>query len=293
MAKEIIAIDPERCTGCGLCKEVCVRGIIELKEETARVKDAKLCILCGHCRAVCPVDAPVLCDLDPDEFEAVPPRAEYPDAAKLLRFFRARRSTRLFTREPVDIPDLERIIQAGRFAPTGGNRQPVRYVVLRTPEAVDEARQTTFRFLAEQARAFQRAMERHLRHGGPRPPRAEIMKGYAPLWLGMGDAHARGKDTLFYHAPAVMVLHLDPERSSPFASDAGLAAMQMVLMAEALSLGSCFCGFFTYALNNSPEVKERFTIPAHHAVPLTFVLGHPDVAFRSLVSRNTAKVSIL
>jgi nitroreductase len=107
----------------------------------------------------------------------------------------------------------------------------------------------------------------------------------------MGRLYERGRDLLFYHAPAVAILHMDPERSSPFVADAGLAAMQMVLMAQALELGTCFCGFLTSAINSCPELKEMLQIPQEHQALLTFMIGYPDVKFLRMVSRNPAQVT--
>jgi nitroreductase len=117
--------------------------------------------------------------------------------------------------------------------------------------------------------------------------------GYAPLWRAMGKIYKKGKDLLFFYAPAVMVIHLNPEKASPFGADAGLAAMQMVLMAEALGLGTCFSGFLTSASNSSPELKQMLCIPAEHDVLLSFTIGHPDIRFPRTVSRHPANVTYL
>ena len=115
MPEIMISIDPDECTGCGLCEKVCVHALIELSDGVARIPEPDRCILCGHCRAVCPEAVPILHPLDPGEFEEAPSPREIPDPAGLLRFFRARRSTRLFTKEPVEMRDLRRIIEAGRL----------------------------------------------------------------------------------------------------------------------------------------------------------------------------------
>ena len=41
-----------------------------------------------------------------------------------------RRSVREFTGEPIPTPDLEKIIDAGRLAPSGNNRQPWEFIVV-------------------------------------------------------------------------------------------------------------------------------------------------------------------
>ncbi|MBW2623136.1 MAG: nitroreductase family protein, partial [Deltaproteobacteria bacterium] len=63
--------------------------------------------------------------LNPDEYEPAPSKSEIPAPEPLLAFFRSRRSTRRYKKDSVERAKLEKIIEAGRFAPTGGNRQPL------------------------------------------------------------------------------------------------------------------------------------------------------------------------
>ncbi len=52
-------IDPEKCTGCGICMEHCRFGAIESLDGGVRVKE-QACEGCGVCEAVCPVQAAAL-----------------------------------------------------------------------------------------------------------------------------------------------------------------------------------------------------------------------------------------
>ena len=49
-----------------------------------------------------------------------------------------RRSTRRFRKDLVKREDIDRMIDAGRYAPTGFNKQPVRFAIVATMEKVDE-----------------------------------------------------------------------------------------------------------------------------------------------------------
>lgn len=59
----------------------------------------------------------------------------------LLRLIRGRRSVRRFKSEPVPREAITRILEAGRRAPSGANRQPWRYIVIDDP-AVKQAIRT-------------------------------------------------------------------------------------------------------------------------------------------------------
>lgn len=51
-----LTLDVEKCTGCGMCAEVCPHGVFEVGE-TARITDRDACMECGACARNCPVEA--------------------------------------------------------------------------------------------------------------------------------------------------------------------------------------------------------------------------------------------
>ena len=50
-----------------------------------------------------------------------------------------RRSCRRFKQDPIPRADLERMIDAGRYAPTGYNRQSIRFAIIDSPAKVAQA----------------------------------------------------------------------------------------------------------------------------------------------------------
>ncbi len=55
--RQIVRIDEEKCTGCGLCVSPCAEGAIEVKDGKARVIKDELCDGAGFCLGVCPEGA--------------------------------------------------------------------------------------------------------------------------------------------------------------------------------------------------------------------------------------------
>ena len=291
MNEQVIRIDKELCTNCGLCLEVCVLGIIEEGEAAPRITLPAFCMLCGHCKSVCPTDAIQLPSLNQDEFEPAPSKDQHPRPERLLALFRSRRSIRFFKKDPVERQNLEQIIEAGRYAPTGGNRQPLRYTVVHKPEKVETIRVMALESLMNQAARIDRAMTRRREEGRRLTPADQILQAYALRWHEIDRQYKQGRDLLFYHAPAVIVCHVNPEASTHTHLEAGLAAMQMVLMAEVLGLGTCFTGFLDFAVRESSELKKELNIRQGHEVPTSFVIGRPDITFERLAARKPAKVS--
>jgi nitroreductase len=55
-----------------------------------------------------------------------------------LEAIRKRRSVRKYTGDPIPRGDLETIVDAGRLAATGGNRQPWEFIVVTGQETIDQ-----------------------------------------------------------------------------------------------------------------------------------------------------------
>lgn len=52
-----LGLDPERCTGCGLCTQVCPHAVIALMDGKAAIMDRDACMECGACALNCPAGA--------------------------------------------------------------------------------------------------------------------------------------------------------------------------------------------------------------------------------------------
>jgi nitroreductase len=266
-----------------------------LQDEGKRIRiiDPAFCNECGHCKAVCPTNAPILSHLNEEEFEGLPQIEKLPQASDFLRFLRGRRSLRIYRKKPVEVEKLKLILEAGRFAPTGGNRQACEYAVVRGRKILDRVCTLTFQALSEEAKKIREALERHRRLKEPLLETYVSRQFYPPMWERMGQKWEEGVDQLLYHAPALVVIHVKKGAATTSEMDTGLAGMQMVLMAETLGLGSCFIGFLVFALENSNELKEALKIPPDHQAHMAFTVGYPDVEFLRLVGRNPARVTWL
>ncbi len=282
---DTVIIDYDRCIMCGSCVKVCVRGIFDDSGDMIRLDRPEMCILCGHCKAVCPEDAVSIPSTDEEEFIDSPDRGDFISPEDLLSFFRYRRSTRIYKDTAVEKEKIQQIVEAGRYAPTGGNFQALRYVVAHTPDMMDKIRRLAVESLSDYAEVISRKWENK---DLPRIKRS-VWLNYAENLKEMARLSKKGEDRLLWNAPALVVIHVSKLVENP-GVDVGLGAMQMVLMAQALGLGTCFIGFIPMAVENSAELKQLLRIPDGHSTVTSFVTGYPDVSYLRLVSRKPARI---
>lgn len=272
-------ISPEKCVGCGACVRDCLRDLLCVEEGKARRKEG-VCIRCGHCVAVCPMDAIRLEGAPEEELHAYDPAAFDIPAAQLLNFMQFRRSIRQFQHKPVEEEKLAALLEAARYAPTGGNQQKKRYILLQQEkDALIELALKTLHDAAERMDT---------------DPSLQGLKRYQDKFRTMyPDWKEQGKDGLFFNAPCVLLVVSGNPKAGSGRLDAGLASANAELMAHALGLGVCYIGFFTMAAALEPELYRRLGIRDGEEIVSTMAIGYPAVRYCRTVNRKPADVTRL
>ena len=213
--------------------------------------------------------------------------ATSPETLELL--FRERRSVRIYTRDPVPKEILNRILAAGRYAPTGTNSQNVHYGVLNSPDRIAELKKMTINFydkIFSRARGWLGMLLLSLIAGRRT---AEFLRESLPKIDYAGEQMRQGKDRLFYHAPALILAHA--ESWDPCSSfNCSVALYHCSLMAHVLGMGACFNGFLVNAVNHAPKIKRWLRVPPDHKCYSAMTLGFPDVKYLRLVPRDPPRV---
>ena len=52
-----LALDADKCVGCGRCAEVCPHGVFDITGKKALIADKDSCMECGACALNCPASA--------------------------------------------------------------------------------------------------------------------------------------------------------------------------------------------------------------------------------------------
>lgn len=251
-----IVIDAEKCIGCGVCTKDCPAGAIAL--ENGKAVMTGRCIECGHCYAICPVHAVEMSDYETTD-EPVTPMTEI-DADLLLRAMKSRRTVRQFTDKEVEQEKIDKILEAGRYSPTGGNSQQVMYTILGSKQDdIEKECVKTFR-------------------GGINLG-SKLVKALGGMKI---------DDNFFFKkAPLVIVV------SGKGAVDPSLASSYMELMAESLGLGVLYSGFFVICAKVNPKVKKMLGLPKGFKPATCMIMGYPSVKYHRIVPRKELKKTTL
>ena len=52
-----LSMDAQKCTGCGMCLEVCPHRVFQMNGKSPRIADRDACMECGACSRNCPAGA--------------------------------------------------------------------------------------------------------------------------------------------------------------------------------------------------------------------------------------------
>ncbi len=265
----MVVFDHEKCIGCGLCAADCFPRAIGIENRKAYFIENHNCMECGHCIAVCPRSAVKIESLDMDEVQELQDISNCIDPETYINHLKARRTIRSFTDETVSTEQINMILEAGRFSPTGGNRQTVAYHIFR--DRISEFRSLIIDEL--------KTMGDEVRASGIRD------SWYPDFWLDMyNEFKAEGRDSLFFNAGTVIVIASD----SPQA--AMIAAAHMETMVYALGLGMLYSGFTTRAAEHSTGLQEYLGLKEGYKVWTVLAIGYPKVKYQRTVPRKKADV---
>ncbi|HXE96251.1 MAG TPA: nitroreductase family protein, partial [Dongiaceae bacterium] len=201
-----LIINTQSCTRCGLCAAECPWELIGITEEgvpyLARGA-TKRCIICGHCEAVCPTGALHL--EDPRLAPTVSPQQPVAmEAARLGAYMRMRRSIRRYREEPVERGTIEQIMDIVRYAPTGRNRQDVKWLMIHDTGEVRRLTEMAVDWMRETATSGNSLAARY------------NLSGMVKAW-------EEGRDYVCLNAPHLVIAHVGGE--SPIAMTNAVIAL--------------------------------------------------------------------
>ena len=267
-----ILVDQDLCTRCGICSVVCPMAIIDPADENTlpEVKDVKagMCIQCGHCEISCPSQA-LLLNVRPDDKVVMPAGAGTISSELLAFYLKKRRSVRHYTKDPVPKEKILEILDSARYAASGGNEQPVQWIVVNEQEKVTKIAALTVAW-----------MKSLMNSNHP-------MSGYVPVLIGAWES---GRDVICRSAPHLLFAHI-PEGNPMATVDAIIALTHFDIAAPAYGIGTCWAGFVAAASREYPPIREELALPEGRVFAYAMMFGNPLYKVYGIPRRKTLEVS--
>lgn len=145
-----------------------------------------------------------------------------------------RRSTRKFKQDKIDNDKIQKIIETGRYAPSGGNSQTNHFFVIQDPDILSKLAQ-----LAQDAFA-----------------KMEIREDTYPSLKTSIFLSKKGSYVFHYHAPVLVVIANQKDYGNNMA-DVACALENMMIAANDLDLGSCYINQLKW-LNEDENLLRYF-----------------------------------
>lgn len=170
--------------------------------------------------------------------------------------FLKRRSVRKYKKKQVPEHLIRRMLEVGRFAPSQGNCQPWKFVVVRDQDFIEE-------------------MERYCV--------AASVQMYAmikddpsmvhPIPVEFLSLIVEGRFSVFHHAPTAIFILMDTRGIGHPEIDIGICGTHISVAAHSLGLGACWVGFAE--LLNTEEWRERLGVDEPYQLIEAIVVGYP------------------
>lgn len=208
---------------------------------------------------------------------------------ELTEAMRTMHANRFYTPDPVTDEVFYDAIENARFGPQGGNRQPVRFVIVRDAEKKQKLGEW---YIQPWKQYFNAAME------GMRALEAESGDEKA-TWIGYANAEKALKNAdqfaeKFGEHPTIVVVCAALEDTHP--TDTDLGRLSIVGGASVYPIAQNFClalrnqgvatSFTTLLCMFEPQVKELLGIPDDYATACHIVAGYPAKGFPKKLSRR-------
>jgi nitroreductase len=203
----------------------------------------------------------------------------------------SRRSVRLYKHDQVPEFMIKRILETGRFAPSAGNCQPWKFVVLRDPSIINAMTDDVVNICD-----ILRNMVDYRKPGASwiRPMvkfNTRIRKNdLHPVPFGAISMIADRKLDLWHGASTVILIFGDVRGVSCPELDCGIAGQNMVLAAHSMGLGSCWVGFVRPAFDYMLKWKKYFGISYPFKFMSSLAIGWPTGEPDGMVARQTHAV---
>jgi len=269
----MVIVEKDKCTGCELCVRICHHHCIEcVQDESGNIIriDRELCSTCSQCVAVCPRQALLWNGSSSQIFSS----QNRPTADQVEELLKQRRTVRHYKDRPIERSALEEIAGIGGFAPT--NDFNLRCVVCDNPDVIRELDRVTLKRISLYYELVFKNQFTFDLFQSFSPSVNQIMRKKFQRSVELG--------TTFESPPAAIIFVIGNTKTLMAAESAQFAVYNMMLLAQAKQLGSCYLAAGPVVFSSNPRVRNLLGLQKGEAIYGSLQLGFPAVKFRSKVA---------
>lgn len=302
----VMKVDKSKCDKCELCMLNCPFRAWEKDTDGYPVmKEEYECFSCYNCMVACPLNAislvepyhvtdgywktdsyplPAKMPLEPKDENGNP--TEWNPIEKAIF---ERRSVRNFKDTPVPESLIQRVLEAGRFAPSAGNCQPWKFIVITNKALLKEIDKGVTGILQFFYNAYMndKTVKNLVSFAEDSPG------GFDPrvIYGGIGSV-IKNKDLSVSLGAPVVILILGNERAiSGPELNIGICGQNMNLVANSLGIKACWNGFIAAGLEALPPLKKKLGIKSPWKVVDSLCIGYPAFKQEGVVPREYRPVT--
>lgn len=301
----VMRVDQSKCTQCGLCMRNCpLRAWEEDEGGYPALKEIYECFSCYNCKVACPSDAITIVEpyhvtdgywktdsyplsakmpLEPKDENGNP--TEYNIIEKAIF---ERRSVRNFKDKPVPESLIKRVLEAGRFAPSAGNCQPWKFIVITNNNLIKEIEKAVTGMLKFYYNTYinDETVKNLVSFAEESPG------GFDPRPISAIGTFVKGESmNVALDAPVVILILGDKRAISAPEVNIGICGQNMNLVANSIGIKACWNGFMAAGIEALRPLKKKLGIKAPWKVVETMCLGYPAFKQEGVVPREARPVT--
>jgi len=201
------------------------------------------------------------------------------NAVSVIEAIKTRRSIRSFKDDKVPYELLKEIVDAARYAPSGGNIQPWVFIIIRDAETKKKVH-TIVR-------------ERTLRYLGSPEGQGELEKYGEDVFLKYMEAIKSGRFQEHIIKAPILIAVFGDTKSPYYIHDCCTATENLILAAHSLGLGSCWIDHGIGDNMAEDQIRKLLKVPENYKIVSLIAIGFAAETPKSRAKKEVHEIAFL
>jgi len=182
----------------------------------------------------------------------------------IINIIKSRRSVRKYLDTPIPKEIIDKLIEAGKYAPSGMNEQPWGFIAVEDKGLIEELSNRSIPYINKLIEENPKKLIRYKKR--------IAVKGF----------------NIFYHAPCVIIV-LGKKDAFSYEDGCAMAGQNIMLAAWPMNIGSCWIGMMK-VLDNDEWFRKRFEVPDNYTIVASLALGYFDPKDVPIIERKPLEI---